>query len=245
MGLKVKSEWEACEQPFLEPIFHKPGSQLSSVSVLLKANCSFCRAAKRKHSWLLGESSLQRNLRTKTLNPQIPWILPVLSFRLPISLYTFLSLILLVSFFHPWEAWVSPSSSVWMEQLLLSSTASNRGWHGPPLMFAWVVRGSHRNVCFPNNYYSQWGSNVQGLFANVLQGLVASWWLLKQSTVRADGRHAHGLRRQDLILIHNRSHGLSPFSHSWYHAWALPHHPIDCHIPCLQHLSYQQLFFLF
>lgn len=72
MGLKLNFEWKTCEQPFLEPNFHNPGAQLCSVLVSLKASCFFCGAAKRKHSGLLGESSPQCNLRTKTLNPQIP-----------------------------------------------------------------------------------------------------------------------------------------------------------------------------
>lgn len=214
MGLKLKSEWEACEKPFLEPNFHNPGAQLYWVSVLLIASSSFCGAAKKKHLGLLGELSPQCNLRTKTLNPQIPWIPHVLSFLLSISLYTFLSLALLISFFCPWEAWFTPSSSTWMEQLLPSSTAGNRGWHGLPLLFIWVVWGSHRNSCFQNNYYSQQGSNVQGLFAHALQVLVASWWLLKQTTVRSGGWHTDGLGGQGLIPSPYRSHGPIPFPHS-------------------------------
>jgi len=45
-------EWEACEQPLLEPSFYNPRAQLHSV--LLRASCSFSGAAQRKHSgWLL------------------------------------------------------------------------------------------------------------------------------------------------------------------------------------------------
>lgn len=56
-----------------------------------------------------------------------------------------------------------------------------------PLLFIWVVQRPHRNICFPNNHYSQWGPNAPGLSAFVLQFLVASWWLLKQITARSDG----------------------------------------------------------
>lgn len=79
-----------------------------------------------------------------------------------------------------------------------------------PLLFIWVVQRPHRNICFPNNHYSQWGPNAPGLSAFVLQFLVASWWLLKQiSQVR--WQHTGGWRRQDLILISYRSHGLIHF----------------------------------
>jgi len=45
-------EWEACEQPLLEPSFYNPRARLHSV--LLRASCSFSGAAQRKHSgWLL------------------------------------------------------------------------------------------------------------------------------------------------------------------------------------------------
>lgn len=52
MGLELMHEWEACEQPLLEPSFYNPRAQLRSV--LLRASCSSSGAAQRKHSgWLL------------------------------------------------------------------------------------------------------------------------------------------------------------------------------------------------
>lgn len=138
--------------------------------MLLKASCSFCGAAKRKHSGLLGELSSQCNLRTKTLNTQITKIPHVLSFLLLTSLYIFLSLALLVSSFCPWEPWFTPSSSVdgAAPSLLCSQ---QRGWCGSPLLFIRVVQRSHWNICFPNNYYSQWGSNAQCICAADLSGV--------------------------------------------------------------------------
>lgn len=65
--------------------------------------------------------------------------------------------------------------------------SQQRGCSGSPLLFIWVVQRPHRNICFPNNHYSQWGPNAPGLSAFVLQFLVASWWLLKQITARSDG----------------------------------------------------------
>lgn len=69
MGLALMCEWEACEHPPLEPNFYNPGAQLFSVLVLLRASCSFCGAAKRKHSGLLGDLMQCQN---KDVEPSIP-----------------------------------------------------------------------------------------------------------------------------------------------------------------------------
>lgn len=165
------------------------------------------------------------------------------SFLLLTSLYIFLSLALLVSFFNPWEPWLTPSSSVWMEQLLPSCAASRRARSVGPLCFLYEWYKGHIGTSVSQIIIIP---NAQELSAYVLQFLVASWWLLKQIPVRSDGQHMGSLRRHHLILISYRSHGLIPFSHP-YLAQAFLHHPLHCHVPCQQHVSfsYQQVFFLF
>lgn len=145
MGLNFTSEWEACGQPFLETNFHNPGVQLCSVSVSLTASCSFCGAAKRKHLGLLGESSPQCNLRTKTLNPQIPklpefHISSPFCFPLP-SRHSTLWLIWFPSFAHEKLGLLPQAQCGWSSSFPPPQPATGGGMG--PLWFLCEYNGGH------------------------------------------------------------------------------------------------------